>query len=152
VRHFLFVVALALTAFAGSVDAHAEAPIVTDNPRTFANDLAGRMQQGVGALRETYAVLFAGAALAPQLDAALIVYERGAAGKSATVHAIADDVALSNVFRSIYLYHYYGENMWMFTRVDFARIADNQWAVTSLSFSSEWSQVVSTTTPGFRRP
>jgi hypothetical protein len=81
----------------------------------------------------------------------LLAYERGLPSQQAVVSRVTDDVSLSDTFRSIYLYHYYGDNFWVHTRLDFVRVSqDGEWALAFAGFSSEWSGVALATTPGFR--
>jgi hypothetical protein len=66
------------------------------------------------------------------------------------VSRVIDDVVLSDMVRSIYLYHYFGENNWVYTRLDFGGIGDGRWALTGVCFADRWSNIVVATTPGFR--
>jgi hypothetical protein len=80
-----------------------------------------------------------------------LVYERGIPTNQAVIAKIEEDITLSDTYRQIFLYHYWGRNYWLHTRVDFVRISgDGEWAVSYIGFASEWAGLASTTTPGFR--
>jgi len=133
-----------------AADAFAQ-PIVTRDPRAYMETLADAMGvSGMAPLRSLYVEINRGAPLNTNVEAALLSYERGLPSQQAAIARVAEDVMLADTLRSIYLYHYFGENYWVFTRVDFVRIADADWAVAYVAFSSEWNSITISTTPGFR--
>lgn len=125
-------------------------PITTENPGQFTRDVSALMSRtGVGALRDIYVRLFASSALPANVEGALVTYERAIGGQSAVLGRVVEDTTLANTFRSVYTYHYYGSNAWLFTRFDFVKISDSEWALSAVAFSSEWSSVAVQTTPSF---
>lgn len=125
-------------------------PIVTPDPARYASELSNNMAVGgVAPLRELFGEMQRGAALPPDVEAALLPYERAVTQRRAVIGHVIDDVMLSDVYRALYLYHYYGENFWLFTRLDFVRIGD-EWALSGAAFGSDWSKVALISTPGFR--
>ena len=81
-----------------------------------------------------------------------MTYERSLTSPRAALSRVTEDVTLSDTLRSIYLYHYYGENIWVHTRIDFVRISDDgEWAVAALSFGGDWSIVAQKRPLGFGR-
>lgn len=136
------------SAFAQPTD---DPPIVVRDPASFVATLAFQMDsQGAEPLRATFLQLFGGS-LGPQFEAQLVVYERAIGTRRAIVSRRIEDVTLSDAVRSIYHYHYYGQNLWIFTRVDFVRIDNERWAVSSLAFNSDWATIYSPSTPSFTR-
>lgn len=125
-------------------------PVVTPDPARFVGELSNNMAVGgVAPLRALYVEMYRSAALPTNIEAALLTYERAIAQPRAVIGRVIDDVTLSDSYRAIYTYHYYGENYWLFTRIDFVRIGD-EWALSAAAFGSEWSTVALSTTPGFR--
>jgi hypothetical protein len=150
-RTLWFVAALALVGFAPS-QARAEPPaIVVANPGEYARSFTERMSGGIVALREEYQAVLRSATVPPQVDAALTPYERIASGRRALVARVVEDMVLADSIRTIYGYYYYGDNAWLFVRMDFVRTGDSAWAVSGLTFHSEWAGVVTPSTPGFSR-
>jgi hypothetical protein len=149
-RVALTIIALALLHLA--VPAASAQPVVTNNPRAYMETLSNAMGvSGMTPLRSVYEEVGNGAPLNPTVEAALLVYERGLPSTQAVVSRVSEDIMLSDTLRSIYLYHYYGENYWVHTRVDFVRISgDGMWAVAYVGFASEWNSIVINATPGFR--
>jgi hypothetical protein len=148
-RAILAVIALAFVVLAPSgVSAQ---PIVTSDPGRYAAELSNNMAVGgVGPLRGLYVSMFPGASLPTNIEATLLTYERAITSPRAMEAGIVEDVSLSNRYRSVYLCHYYGTNLWVFTRVDFVRISPTEWALTAAAFGSEWSSVAQVMTPSFQ--
>jgi hypothetical protein len=129
------------------------ATVVTDNPALYAQGLAdGMALTGMRALREAYRDLVGdeSGAVPANIESSLLVYERAIGSRTAIVSRVVDDVVLSNTLRTIYIYHYFGESAWVFTRIDFHSIGEGRWAVAALSFADQWRNVAIQTTPGFR--
>ncbi|MBX9746365.1 MAG: hypothetical protein K2X34_05660 [Hyphomonadaceae bacterium] len=147
-----------LLAFAAILLAHFAAPeasaqpIVTRDPRAYMETLADAMGvSGMAPLRSLYVELSNNAPLSTTVEASLLAYERGIPTTRAFVAKIEEDLTLSDTYRQIYLYHYWGQNYWLHTRVDFVRISnDGEWAISYVGFASEWSTLASGVTPGFR--
>lgn len=124
-------------------------PVVTSNPLQYVQDVSALMSRaGVGPIRDIYAQIYP-SALPPNIEGTLITYERAIAGKQSRLSRVIDVASLADTFSSIYTYQYYGENLWLFTRFDFVRISETEWALSAVSFSSEWSFVALQTSPGF---
>jgi len=148
-RSFLFALAALGLLLAPSTATAQSPPVTMANPSQYAADVANLMsRRGVAPLREIYNLMF-GATLPANIEAALIAYERAIDGNTAVIGRVVETTTLADSFRSIYMYHYFGNNAWIFTRLDFVRISETEWALSTTAFSSEWSGVVSTTTPGF---
>jgi hypothetical protein len=127
-------------------------PIVTDDPAEYAQVFADSMAvSGIRPVRQAFEAMLApsGGALPADAEAALIVYERANLHTPALVSRVIDDVVLGDAFRVIYLYHYFGGNGWVFTRLDFVRIGQREWALSRLAFGDRWSTVALTPSPGF---
>ena len=144
------IAAAAFACAALSASLAAARPIVTADPARYVGELADNMAVGgVAPLRAMYVEMYRGAALPTNIEAALLTYERAITERRAVLGRVIEDVALSDTYRAIYTYHYYGENLWLFTRVDFVRIGE-EWALSAAAFGSDWSAVAMTTTPSFR--
>ena len=143
---------LALAAvFVFAAPARAQTTVITTDPRGYAQGLMDAMTLGgMRPLREAYTDMFNGAQLSANIETTLLVYERAIGQNSAHVARIADDVVLSDVLRVIYLYHYFGENSWVYTRLTFHAVGDGRWAMAQLSFADQWATIVVATSPGFR--
>jgi hypothetical protein len=147
----------ALAAFAAMTlapfRADAAPDVVTDNPAAYAAAMADAMVlTGMRPLREAFRELLApnGEALPANIETTLLTYERAVGQSTAHVSRVIEDVVLADTVRSIYLYHYFGGNNWVFTRLDFSAIGEGRWALTGLTFADRWSNIVLATTPGFR--
>ena len=139
--------------FAAAPRAAAEPPIVMRDPGQYAQTFADSMAlAGVRPLRDAFTTLVAPNAPPPELESALRVYETAITQLPARVSRVVEDLVLGDALRTIYLYHYYNDNSWIFTRLDFVRIGEDRWALHRISFSDRWANVVLTTTPGFRPP
>src|SRR5262245_28848960 len=151
IRTFVFaLLGLMLMAAPSAAD---EPPIVVRDPGQYAQTFADSMAlAGVRPLRDAFTTLIAPAALPPEGESSLRIYETSITQLPARVSRVIEDVVLGDALRTIYLYHYYNDNAWIFTRLDFVRIGEDQWALTRLAFSDRWANVVLTTTPGFRPP
>lgn len=147
----LLAVVVILMALVSATPASAQA-ITTRDPRAYMETLANTMGvSGMAPLRSIYGEINNGAALSTTVEAALLAYERGIPTTRAVIAKVEEDVMLSDTYRQIYLYHYWGQNYWLHTRIDFVRIsADGEWAMSYVAFSSEWGNLTSATTPGFR--
>ena len=147
----LFLALAALMIFGAPSAAHAQSPpITTENPAQYMRDVTALMSRtGISALRDVYVTMFQSSALPANVEGALVTYERVVGGNQAVLARVVEDTQLGDTFRSIYTYHYFGNNGWLFTRFDFVRISETEWAVSAVVFSSEWSNVAILTTPGF---
>ncbi len=143
------VVAILLTVAATS-NASAQS-VVTRDPRAYTETLADAMGvSGMAPLRSLYVQIAPGGTINATVEAALLSYERALPTTSAAIAKVEEDVTLSDTYRQIYLYHYWGQTYWVHTRLDFVRISANEWALSYLAFGSEWSALASSTTAGFR--
>lgn len=152
VRHVFSALALAAAFLCVASQAKA-APVTTDNPAAHAQGLAdGMALTGIRALREAYRELLGGetGTVPANVETSLLVYERAIGSRTAIVSRIVEDVTLSGTLRMIYIYHYYGENVWVYTRIDFHSMGEGRWVVAALSFADQWTNVAILTTPGFR--
>lgn len=123
----------------------------TADPRLFVSDISDRMSRtGMAPLRRAYEQLFNSNALPTDIESALLAFEREIGEHPAEVHRVVEDVVLADTLRSIYTYHYYGRQAWLFVRYDFVRVGNSDWAVSAISMSSQWGYVSRTTTPGFQ--
>jgi hypothetical protein len=129
-------------------------PIVMRDPGVYAQVFADSMAiSGIQPIRDAFqAMLGAETPLAAELEASLHVYEHPDMIKPAVVSRVLDDVSAADTYRVIYLYHYYGGNFWVFTRLEFVRISMTEWALQRMAFADQWKNVVLTTTPGFGAP
>lgn len=125
-------------------------PVVTDDPATYAATIARQMQtEDVAPLRYIFAEL-SGGQVSTNVDANLMAFERAIAHREARLAQQIEDITLSDTVRQIYYYHYYGDNTWLFTRFEFARVGEQSWALTGLTFSASWTGIVLGVTPGFQ--
>ncbi|MEZ5956746.1 MAG: hypothetical protein R3C27_05975 [Hyphomonadaceae bacterium] len=126
-------------------------PIALRDPRAYAETLADTMGvSGMAPLRSLYVEVSPNGAVSAAVEAALLAYERGLPTTRAVIAKVEEDVTLSDTYRQIYLYHYWGQNYWLHTRVDFVRISDTEWAVSYVGFASDWAVLAPPVTPGFR--
>lgn len=151
----LFAAISALILMFASPDAVAQqngatAIISMSDPDAYARQLADRMtSEGVEALRapltELYAyqvhVPVASAQLPPQWQAQFTTMQTVIAGRRASVSREISDVTLADTLRSIHYYHYFGDNVWIFTRLDFVRVANGRWALSYLLWGGDASVV-----------
>lgn len=146
---FVFVCALATPGVGGAQ--LVDPPIVMRDPAAYAQTFADSMAlSGVLPIRETFAQLIgAEATVSGDVEASLRVYEHPEMIKPARVSRVIEDVALADTFRVIYLYHYYGGNFWIFTRLEFVRVSPTEWTLSRLAFADRWPNIVLTTSPGF---
>lgn len=129
----------------------ADPPIVTTNPAEYAQTYADSVALGgVEPIRDIFQTMQGGTALATDLEAAIMVYERANLTKPAAISRVIEDVQLSDVLRVIYTYHYFGANSWIFSRLEFVRVSDTEWALNRVAFADRWANVVLETTPSFR--
>ncbi|HRE44234.1 MAG TPA: hypothetical protein PKY87_09710 [Terricaulis sp.] len=134
----------ALSATAAFAQSPADTLITVDNPATYSQRLADEIaRDGVIAtapiLTRIYA-LQAGVAdiqLNPQQLAQFTTIQQMIAGRRATVVQQLADIALADTLRSIYYYHYFGRNVWIYTRLDFVRVGETQWALSALLWNSD---------------
>lgn len=126
-------------------------PVVVADPLRYATELSNNMAVGGFApLRQVYVQFAEGAALATNVEAALLSYERVITSPRAVEARIVEDVSLSDTYRAIFLYHYYGSTTWVFTRLDFVNLGGGEWRLVAATFGSQWSNVAIATTPSFR--
>jgi hypothetical protein len=127
-----------------------QAIITTPDPAIYSQQLADRMAtEGVSALRPVLTQLYANQVrvpvasvqLPPQYEAQFTTMQGLIAGRHASLERKLDDVVTANTLRSIYYYHYYGDNIWIFTRFDFVRVADDRWAVSLVLWGGDQSVV-----------
>jgi hypothetical protein len=143
---FVFVCAALLASPARADDP----PIVTTDPAQYAQTFADSMAiAGVRPIREAFETLLGGP-VAQESEAGLVTYERAITQLPARVSRVVEDVTLSGTVRTIYLYHYYGDNSWIFTRLEFIFIGEGRWTLNRLAFADRWANVVVATTPGFQ--
>lgn len=127
-------------------------PIVTPNPVAYVEDVSTVMSRtGVRPLRDIYMQIYTGS-LPANVEGSLVTYERAIGDKQSILSRVVEVTSLADTFTSVYTYNYYGANAWIFTRFDFVRISDSEWALSAVAFSSEWSYVAVQTTPGFASP
>ncbi|HYD86954.1 MAG TPA: hypothetical protein VEA80_05740 [Vitreimonas sp.] len=125
-------------------------PVVVADPARHVTELSNNMSvAGVAPLRALYSQMYSGAALPSNVEAALLTYERAITSPRALESRIIEDITLSDAYRAIFLYHYYGSNAWIFIRLDFVRIGPEEWTVSAATFGSEWTRVAIPVTPGF---
>ncbi|PZO52373.1 MAG: hypothetical protein DCF16_09610 [Alphaproteobacteria bacterium] len=124
--------------------------ITTDDPAAYSQQLADRVTtDGVAALRPVLTQIYSiqvrvpngSVQLPPQVEAQFSTMQGLIAGRRAVVVQKLDDVTLANTLRSIYYYYYFGDNLWVFTRFDFARVADGQWALSYLVWSGDQNAI-----------
>lgn len=129
----------------------ADPPVVTDDPALYAQTFADSMAlSGVSPIRDVFEVLV-GDPLPPDVEPGLLVYERAITQLPARVSRIIEDVTLGgDGTRMIYLYHYFGDTTWIFTRLEFVFVGDGRWALSRVAFADRWASVVVATTPGFQ--
>lgn len=128
-------------------------PITVADPGSYVATVARQMQtEGMQPLRATFAQIASDSSgrLSPEIEANIVVYERAIEHRPARLYRLLDDVTLADTVRHIYYYHYFGGNAWLFTRFEFVRISDQRWALSGLSFTSDWRTIALVTTPGFR--
>lgn len=137
----------------------AQNTITTDDPATYSQQLADRVTtDGVAALRPALAQIYSiqvqvpngSVQLPPQVEAQFTTMQGLIAGRHAVVAQKLDDITLANTLRSIYYYHYFGGNLWVFTRFDFARIADGQWALSYMLWSGDQNSIGISPTLSYR--
>jgi len=104
---------------------------------------------GVRPIREAFEALVGGT-IPADAEAGIVTYEQAITQLPARVSRVIEDVTLADSVRIIYLYHYYGDNSWIFTRLEFISIGDGRWAFNRLAFADRWATVVVATTPGFQ--
>lgn len=131
--------------------------ITTEDPAAFARELADRVSaEGVDALRpiltEIYAIQMrtAGAQLPAQQAAIFDAAQAMIAGREASIISELDDIVLGGAFRTIFYYHYFGDNVWIFSRFDFVRMDDRRWALSLLLWGGDASLVGLSPAPTFR--
>lgn len=152
-RALLFAIAMMAALLGAQARAQNPPAVVTDNPARYAQGFADAMAlSGIRSLRETYVILYGpfGGALPTNIESTLLVYERAIGSATAQISRVIEDVTLGEATRTIYIYHYFGDNLWLFTRLDFYFLGDARWALGSLAFADQWASIVSATTPGFR--
>lgn len=150
-RAFLFLVAAAAFFGASSAACAQRPPIVTEDPGEYAQVFADAMTlSGVAPIRQAFSTIVGGAggSIPADAEAALIVFERANLETPATVSRVVDDLTAGGAYRVIYLYHYFGGNAWVFTRLEFARISETGWAMSRLAFADSWAGVAIAATPG----
>lgn len=126
-------------------------PVVTSNPTVYAQTFADSMAlAGVRPIREAFEALVGGP-VPQESEAGLVTYEQAITALPARVSRVIEDVSLGGgTVRMIYLYHYFGDNTWIFTRLEFVSIGDGRWSLNRLAFADRWANVVVATTPGFQ--
>jgi hypothetical protein len=153
-RKFFSAIAVLVAALAAPAVAQqangATAVVTMADPAAYAQQIANRMNtDGVSALRpaltELYAnsihVPVANAQLPPQWEAQFTTLQTLIAGRHAAITQKLSDVVLADTLRSIYYYHYYGDNVWVFTRFDFVRVGNGRWAVSLVLWGGDESVV-----------
>ena len=148
----IFIAALAALICAATSARAQDAAFTTTDPAVYAQAFSDAMTlSGVRPIRETFTRMLAGGGtLTADLEAALQPYEAANLQTPARIARVIDDVMLSDVLRTVYLYHYFGGNGWIFTRLEFVRISETEWSLSRLAFSDRWAAVALSTTPGFR--
>lgn len=118
--------------------AQSSAAIAMADPAAYSREIAERMSaQGVEPLRPLLTQMYAtqigvsnaNVQLPPQLDAQFATIQTLIAGRRATVTRRIGDVVAGDALRSIFYYHYFGDNVWVFTRFNFVRVGEDQWAL-----------------------
>ncbi len=153
-RVFLAVIATLIAASiapaAAAQQNGATSVIIVADPDAYARQIADQMStQGTDALRpvmlELYAnqihVPVASAQMPPQYQAQFTTMQTLVAGRHASITQKLSDVSLAGTLRSIFYYHYYGDNIWVFTRFDFVRIANGRWGVSLVLWGGDESVV-----------
>lgn len=136
-------------AFAGPAFAD-DPPIVTTDPTQYAQTFADSMAlAGVRPIREAFEDLVGGP-VPQESEAGLLTYERAITQLPARVSRVVEDVTLSDTVRMVYLYHYYGDTAWIFTRLEFVAIGNGRWSLNRVAFADRWANVAVATTPGFQ--
>ncbi|MEZ6022694.1 MAG: hypothetical protein R3C16_04610 [Hyphomonadaceae bacterium] len=127
-------------------------PIVVRDPAVFARvEMDAITLSGARAFRELFVELLGrDASLPADVEAGLLVYERANLHLPAAYARVVDDVAEGDALRVIYLYHYFGDTSWVFTRLEFVAIGSGEWALARFAFSDRWSGVALTMSPGAR--
>lgn len=123
-------------------------PVLTPDPDAYAATVARQMQrEGMQPIRATFEQMFAtnGSALPANVEGFLVTWERYLGRREATIVKEVDDVVIGSVTRQIYYYHYLGGNAWLFTRFDFVRVGDNNWALSALSLEDQWFKIAQST-------
>lgn len=147
-RFWFVLLAFAMMATPARAD---DPPVVTTNPALYAQTFADSMaMSGVRPIRDVFQALMGGP-LPPDVEPGLITYERAITQMPARVSRVIEDVTLAgDVTRMIYLYHYFGDNSWIFTRLEFVFLGDGRWALNRVAFADRWAAIVVATTPGFQ--
>jgi len=128
-----------------SPDAH---PIVTTDPSAYVQDLDTRIAaHGMEPLREVFTSMFG--EVPPDVSRIVLTYDGYVGHQPARSWQMIDDISLSNRLRSIYTLHVFSSHQFLFTRVDFIRVDDANWAMNNVTFGSAWPQVAGPVTPGF---
>lgn len=152
-RALLFAIAMMAALLGAQARAQNPPAVVTENPAGYAQGFADTMTlSGIRSLRETYVILYGpfGGTLPTNIESTLLVYERAIGSATAQISRVIEDITLGEATRTIYIYHYFGNNLWLFTRLDFYFMGDGRWALGSLAFADQWASIVSATTPSFR--
>lgn len=144
----LALVLAAFVCFAAPARAE-EPPLTTADPGAYAQSFSDAMTlAGVRPIRDAFVAMI-GQQLPADVEQGLRVYETAGLTLPAGVARVIDDISAGDAYRVIYLYHYFGGNAWVFTRIEFARIDERRWAVSRVAFADRWSGVVLSTTPAF---
>lgn len=129
-------------------------PVTTTDPGAYARAFSDSMAlTGGRQLRDIFTTMLGPSGAMPsEVDQSIRVYENDEMERPARVARVLDDVVASDAYRVIYLYHYFGGNYFLFTRLEFTRISTSEWALSRIAFADRWSGVVLATTPGFAPP
>jgi len=148
---FLAIAALFVIFFSpAKADAQAGVFVPVEEPGAYADALSHSItRDGMAPLRTVFGQINNGNMFTPQLEAAIVTFERSMEGHVVDRVAKLDDVTLGGAYRSIYYMHVY-ETFILFTRCDFIHAGDRGWQLATLSFASSWSQVALPTSAGWR--
>jgi hypothetical protein len=146
----LFVLSLVGFIWLAGSSAAGPLPVITRDPAQYAQTFADSMAlAGVRPIRDAFETLAAPNEIPAEAASGLVTYERAITRLPAQVSRVIEDVELGGAVRTIYLYHYYGESTFIFTRLEFVRVSQDEWGLTRIAFADRWAGIVLATTPGF---
>ena len=138
-RFVICFIAAAFLLVPGPVMAQAFTLTTTNNPEGYVEEfLDDLVTDGIPPFRDFFTAL---GNTSPQLEATLAIVAKRDARQGKRHGKLIETVTANDALKQIYAFGFFGDNNWLFMRIDFVWIG-NEWAISNYNFNSDYEAVI----------
>ena len=114
--------------------------VITEDPEAYVSGVLSDIEtEGMSSVRALFNEMGLNN---PQNEAAISVYQSHEDPSQKRWTELMGVVESGNALQQYYGYAFIGGNSWIYLRIDFNRMSDTDWVLSSLVFNSEYSQIM----------